>query len=208
MTLRALLPLTILSLLALGACGDNDDDRTGDTTGEPSGQAGTTGGQADGSQSSAGQANAGQANAGQAGAQVGGQAGQAGEIPECGDELLNPGCCEQDARCHKTTPCGTLTFRSLCGDSPDTLTTVARFLSLLELFREGAVAFDQVTPLGELTVRWTGDDEVDVEDLDLDVSLPESVIVSVGHRSTLDGFHDRILELRGGGRWAVTDRVR
>ena len=49
-----------------------------------------------------------------------------------------------------------MTFRALCGDSPDTLTTVARFLSLLELFREGAVAFDQVTPLGELTVRWTG----------------------------------------------------
>lgn len=60
---------------------------------------------------------------------------------------------------------GTLTFRSLCGDSPDTLTTVARFLSLLELFREGAVAFDQVTPLGELTVRWTGDDDVDAEDM-------------------------------------------
>ncbi|WGL50529.1 segregation/condensation protein A [Nocardioides sp. BP30] len=53
---------------------------------------------------------------------------------------------------------GTLTFRALCGDSPDTLTTVARFLSLLELFREGAVAFDQVSPLGELTVRWTGED--------------------------------------------------
>ncbi|WGX99704.1 ScpA family protein [Nocardioides sp. QY071] len=60
---------------------------------------------------------------------------------------------------------GTLTFRALCGDSPDTLTTVARFLSLLELFREGAVAFDQVTPLGELSVRWTGDEAVDVEDL-------------------------------------------
>jgi segregation and condensation protein A len=60
---------------------------------------------------------------------------------------------------------GAMTFRALCGDSPDTLTTVARFLSLLELFREGAVGFDQVTPLGELTVRWTGDDETDVDDL-------------------------------------------
>ncbi|WP_408899618.1 segregation and condensation protein A [Nocardioides sp. R1-1] len=60
---------------------------------------------------------------------------------------------------------GTLTFRALCGDSPDTLTTVARFLSLLELFREGAVAFDQVTPLGELTVRWTGDEAGAIEDL-------------------------------------------
>jgi segregation and condensation protein A len=60
---------------------------------------------------------------------------------------------------------GTMTFRALCGDSPDTLTTVARFLSLLELFREGAVGFEQVTPLGELTVRWTGSDDVDAEDL-------------------------------------------
>ncbi len=59
---------------------------------------------------------------------------------------------------------GAMTFRALCGDSPDTLTTVARFLSLLELFREGAVGFDQVTPLGELTVRWTGGD-ADVEEL-------------------------------------------
>ena len=61
---------------------------------------------------------------------------------------------------------GTLTFRALCGDSPDRLTTVARFLSLLELFREGAVSFDQVTPLGELTVRWTGaeDGDVDIHD--------------------------------------------
>ncbi len=60
---------------------------------------------------------------------------------------------------------GAMTFRALCGDSPDTLTTVARFLSLLELFREGAVGFDQVTPLGELTIRWTGDDDVDADAL-------------------------------------------
>lgn len=59
-----------------------------------------------------------------------------------------------------------MTFRALCSDAPDTLTRVARFLSLLELFREGAVAFDQVTPLGELTVRWTGsaEGEIDIED--------------------------------------------
>jgi segregation and condensation protein A len=58
---------------------------------------------------------------------------------------------------------GTMTFRALAGDAPDMLTRVARFLSLLELFREGAVAFDQVTPLGELTVRWTGSDDGEVE---------------------------------------------
>jgi len=63
---------------------------------------------------------------------------------------------------------GTMTFRALCGDSPDTMTTVARFLSLLELFREGAVGFDQVSPLGELTVRWTGGDDSDGADYEID----------------------------------------
>ena len=54
------------------------------------------------------------------------------------------------------------TFRALTGDA-DRLTTVARFLALLELFREGAVAFEQVTALGELTVRWTGADSGELE---------------------------------------------
>ncbi|MFF9897464.1 segregation and condensation protein A [Streptomyces longispororuber] len=40
----------------------------------------------------------------------------------------------------------------------DTLTVVARFLALLELYREKAVALEQDDPLGELTVRWTGGD--------------------------------------------------
>ena len=53
----------------------------------------------------------------------------------------------------------TLTFRALTGDSPDRVTTIARFLALLELFRESAVAFDQLTPMGELTIRWTGSDD-------------------------------------------------
>lgn len=73
---------------------------------------------------------------------------------------------------------GTLTFRALCGDVADTLTRVARFLSLLELYREGAVAFDQVTALGELSVRWTGNEETDIDDIDefegADVPLEES----------------------------------
>jgi segregation and condensation protein A len=65
---------------------------------------------------------------------------------------------------------GTMTFRALCGDSPDTMTTVARFLAVLELFRENAVSFDQVSPLGELTVRWTGHEETDI---DSDFSIDE-----------------------------------
>jgi segregation and condensation protein A len=59
---------------------------------------------------------------------------------------------------------GTMTFRALCGDAPDTLTKVARFLALLELFREHVVAFEQMSPLGELTVRWTGTGDPDFED--------------------------------------------
>jgi segregation and condensation protein A len=54
------------------------------------------------------------------------------------------------------------TFRALSADCPTTLHVVARFLALLELYRERAVAFEQVTPLGELTVRWTGEDHADV----------------------------------------------
>lgn len=56
---------------------------------------------------------------------------------------------------------GTATFRALSADCPSTLHVVARFLALLELYRERAVSFDQLTPLGELTVRWTGSDEVE-----------------------------------------------
>jgi segregation and condensation protein A len=58
---------------------------------------------------------------------------------------------------------GSLTFRALCDDAPDVTTKVARFLALLELFREGVVALDQLTALGELTVRWTGDQTGEVE---------------------------------------------
>ncbi len=57
----------------------------------------------------------------------------------------------------------TASFRGLVGDAADTMTVIARFLALLELFREGAVAFDQVAPLAELTVRWTGADEGDLD---------------------------------------------
>lgn len=51
---------------------------------------------------------------------------------------------------------GEASFRDLVADTEDTLTVVARFLALLELYREKAVALDQETALGELLVRWTG----------------------------------------------------
>jgi segregation and condensation protein A len=51
---------------------------------------------------------------------------------------------------------GTATFRALSADCAHTLEVVARFLALLELYRQQLVTFDQVTPLGELHVRWIG----------------------------------------------------
>ena len=57
---------------------------------------------------------------------------------------------------------GTSTFRGLVSDADDRLVVVARFLALLELARERAVSFEQLTPLGELTIRWTGTAEGDL----------------------------------------------
>lgn len=47
-------------------------------------------------------------------------------------------------------------FRGLTADCASTLEVVARFLGLLELYREGLVSFEQAAALGELRVRWTG----------------------------------------------------
>ena len=54
-------------------------------------------------------------------------------------------------------------FRNLTADCTMPVEVIARFLALLELFREGLVAFEQVAPLGDLNVRWTGTDESRVE---------------------------------------------
>lgn len=41
----------------------------------------------------------------------------------------------------------------------------------------------------------------------LRAELPDSIIVSVGHRSTLNPFHTQHIELQGEGRWAATEPV-
>lgn len=75
---------------------------------------------------------------------------------------------------------GSGTFRALVQDAGSPSVVVARFLALLELYREGAVAFDQVAPLGELTIRWTGGDgEVTVvDDYDEPDQTPQPADVS------------------------------
>ncbi len=56
---------------------------------------------------------------------------------------------------------GSLSFHALVRGA-DRLTVVARFLALLELYREHAVSFSQLNPLGELTIRLSGPIDEDV----------------------------------------------
>jgi segregation and condensation protein A len=68
----------------------------------------------------------------------------------------------------------TLSFRNLCSDADSTLVIVARFLALLDLYRQGALRFEQVIALGELQISWTGSDEGEVaasDEFDIPVSL-------------------------------------
>jgi segregation and condensation protein A len=51
---------------------------------------------------------------------------------------------------------GVATFSELVADCENTIEVVARFLALLELYREAAVLFEQDEALGELTLRWSG----------------------------------------------------
>ena len=57
----------------------------------------------------------------------------------------------------------TLTFRNLTSDAESTLVVVARFLALLDLYRQGVLRFDQVMALGELQISWTGSDSGEIE---------------------------------------------
>jgi segregation and condensation protein A len=64
---------------------------------------------------------------------------------------------EQTALLHeRLRRTGSATFRSLTADCASTLEVVARFLGVLELFREGLVSFEQAEALGDLHVRGTG----------------------------------------------------
>ncbi|MGH3379541.1 MAG: segregation and condensation protein A [Actinoallomurus sp.] len=51
---------------------------------------------------------------------------------------------------------GRATFRALTADCAGTYEVVARFLAVLELYREQAVSLEQIEPLGELYITWTG----------------------------------------------------
>lgn len=75
----------------------------------------------------------------------------------------------------------TMSFRSLCHDTDSTMVVVARFLALLDLYRQGNLRFNQVIALGELQISWTGSQEGDVEITD------EFDIPVIGIDETVEG---------------------
>ncbi|HLS00624.1 MAG TPA: ScpA family protein [Beutenbergiaceae bacterium] len=66
-----------------------------------------------------------------------------------------------------------VSFRQLVSDADGVATVVARFLALLELYKEHVIAFEQAAPLADLSVRWTGEDHSDVQvETDYDEEQP------------------------------------
>jgi len=56
-----------------------------------------------------------------------------------------------------------MSFRNLVSDAENTMVIVARFLALLDLYRQGVLRFDQVMALGELQISSTGSESGEVE---------------------------------------------
>ena len=63
-----------------------------------------------------------------------------------------------------------VTFRELIAGIAQPGVVVARFLAVLELYRHAAIGFEQVEPLGELTLRWAAEswDDANLETLGAD----------------------------------------
>ncbi|MGB2737167.1 MAG: segregation/condensation protein A [Candidatus Nanopelagicales bacterium] len=77
---------------------------------------------------------------------------------------------------------GSATFRSLVSDAESLPVVIARFLSLLELFRQGRVALEQAAALGDLHIRWIELDD-DVDQIIIDSEFDDSgqpVVAKVG----------------------------
>ena len=69
-----------------------------------------------------------------------------------------------------------ISFRNLVSDAQNTMVIVARFLALLDLYRQGVLRFDQVIAMGELQISWTGSDSGEVEvtdEFDIPVALED-----------------------------------
>lgn len=69
--------------------------------------------------------------------------------------------------CAMLAEAGRMTFHELIEDAPTRAVVVSRFLALLELYRRGAVEFEQDGALGTLTIQWTGSEgSIDIDVVD------------------------------------------
>jgi segregation and condensation protein A len=79
---------------------------------------------------------------------------------------------------------GKASFRQLSSGAAGNYEIVASFLALLELYREDVITFEQVAPLGELYVSWTGGDR------EVRLAAPNSVGGDVTGVNTETGDED------------------
>jgi segregation and condensation protein A len=84
----------------------------------------------------------------------------------------------------------TLSFRSLIAEADSTLVVVARFLALLDLYRQGTLRFEQVVALGDLQISWIGSDEGEILastefDIPVNEDLDSSLEVEEGNEAEI-----------------------
>ena len=82
---------------------------------------------------------------------------------------------------------GATTFRSLIS-GVEVPVVVARFLAVLELFRESQITLEQESPLADLYIRWVGAEQGEIEltdEFDSDTKL--SLVKDVENEEVLDG---------------------
>lgn len=82
---------------------------------------------------------------------------------------------------------GATTFRSLISGM-EVSVVVARFLAILELFRESQITLEQESPLADLYIRWVGAEQGEIEltdEFDSDTKL--SLVKDVEIEEVLDG---------------------
>jgi segregation and condensation protein A len=82
---------------------------------------------------------------------------------------------------------GATTFRSLIS-GVEVPVVVARFLAILELFRESQITLEQESPLADLYIRWVGAEQGEIEltdEFDSDTKL--SLVKDVEIEEVLDG---------------------
>lgn len=81
----------------------------------------------------------------------------------------------------------TLSFRSLVAEADSTLVVVARFLALLDLYRQGALRFEQVVALGDLQISWVGSDEGEIlASNEFDIPVSEDFEGEVGAENEVE----------------------